>query len=52
MFLLEFNSTSLQREAGVVFKSAEKGPVLISRTGGKTAMVILTKEKYAELVKK
>ena len=36
MFLLEFNSTSLQREAGEVFKAAQKAPVLISRTGGKS----------------
>lgn len=52
MFLPEFNSTSLQRDAKAVFDEAEKKPVIISRTGKKAAMVMMTKEKYAELVNK
>lgn len=50
MFLTEFNSTQLQKTPGVVFGAAQDEPVLVNRMGHK-AVVMMSKEKYAELVK-
>ena len=51
MFLPEFNSTQLQRNAAEVFEAAQKEPILITRMGGDGA-VMLSKKDYAALVKK
>lgn len=51
MFLPEFNSTELQREPNKVFSAAQTEPVIVNRMGHKAA-VMMSKEKYAELVKK
>lgn len=50
MFLQEFSSTKLQKEPGTVFGAAQIEPVLVTRMGHKAA-VMMSKEKYAELVK-
>lgn len=51
MFLPEFNSTMLQRNAQTVFNAAKKTPVVITRQG-MDGMVMMSKSEYAKLVKK
>ena len=51
MFLPEYNSRQLQRESSKIQDEALQQPVVITRQG-KSGLVLLSKEKYAELVKK
>ncbi|CAL9961586.1 hypothetical protein VPH219E481_0062 [Vibrio phage 219E48-1] len=51
MFLPEYNSRQLQRESSKVQDEALKNPVVINRQG-KPGTVLLSKEKYSELVNK
>lgn len=50
MFLPEYNSTQMQREPAKVFKAAQKEPIVVNRMGH-AGVVMMSKEKYAELVK-
>lgn len=50
MFLQEFNSTQLQRDADTVFKAAYKKPILVTRQA-REGVVVLSKKEYARLVK-
>lgn len=50
MFLQEFNSTDLQRSADTVFKAAYKKPIIVTRQG-KQSVVVLSKKEYAKLIK-
>ena len=50
MFLPEYNSTQLQRDAKVVFDAASKEPIIINRQGSNGA-VMMSKKEYAKLVK-
>lgn len=49
MFLPEYNSTAMQRNAPKIFEAATKGPIIINRMA-KEGMVMLTKTEYAKLV--
>lgn len=49
MFLPEYNSTAMQRNAPKIFEAANKGPIVINRMA-KEGMVMLTKTEYAKLV--
>lgn len=51
MFLKEFSSTVLQREFPVVADAIKKQPVAIMRHG-KTTAVVMSKDHYADLVRK
>lgn len=51
MFLPEYNSTQMQREPAIVFKAAQKEPIIVNRMGH-AGVVMMSKEKYAELMKK
>ena len=50
MFLPEYNSTQLQRDAKVVFDAAAKEPIVINRQACDGA-VMMSKKEYAKLVK-
>ena len=50
MFLPEYNSTQLQRDAKVVFDAAAKEPIVINRQASDGA-VMMSKKEYAKLVK-
>lgn len=49
LFLPEFKSSDMQRKATNVFTAAYEGPVIITRQGAES-VVMLSKEKYSELV--
>jgi len=51
MFLKEFSSRQMQREATVVLNAAELEPVIITRQKF-NGYVLLTKSEYAKLIKK
>lgn len=51
MFLPEYNSTQLQRNAASVFNAAAKEPIVINRQGS-DGVVMMSKKEYAKLVKK
>ncbi|MBL4940052.1 MAG: hypothetical protein JKY81_00145 [Colwellia sp.] len=50
MFLPEYNSTQLQRDAKVVFDAASKEPIIITRQCS-DGTVMMSKKEYAKLVK-
>ena len=51
MFLQEFNSTTLLRDTGKVYKAAYKKPIMITRQNDE-AVIMMSKKKYADLMKK
>ncbi len=51
MFLKEFNSTELQREADKVFKEAYKKPIRITRQKNH-GVVMMSEKEYMKLVTK
>lgn len=50
MFLPEYTSTQLQRDTKNVFDAANKEPVIVTRMGS-DSVVMISKKAYAKLVK-
>ena len=51
MFLQEFKSTDIQRKPAEVFEAAKTAPIVINRMGH-DGVVMMSKDKYSELIKK